>query len=283
MRVFMTGATGYIGGAVAAELRHHGHEVTALVRPESEARHLRDLGVVIVAGDVDSLPSLGDALNGYDTYVNTAFAPQHDRQTIDTLASRGGQFLYTAGVWAFGDTTTADETTPPDPLKISAWRVEHEKLVLQSPSNAVIRPGCVYGGKQSLCKDWFAAVDQRQPIELAGDGSNRWSMINLHDLANCYVAIVEQRAAGLFHATDDTHETLAVCARALAADVEIRTTTPEQVREKFGDAFAEALLVDQQVSSRITRERLGWTPKRTFTNSIDEQWREWRGTTAAAR
>src|SRR6185369_15390556 len=124
MRVFMTGATDYIGGAVAAELRHHGHDVTALVRPESEARHLRDLGVVIVAGDVDSLPSLGDALNGYDTYVNTAFAPQHDRQTIDTLASRGGQFLYTAGVWAFSDTTTADETTPPDPLKISAWRVE---------------------------------------------------------------------------------------------------------------------------------------------------------------
>src|SRR6185369_8566114 len=191
--------------------------------------------------------------------------------------------LYTAGVWAFSDTTTADETTPPDPLKISAWRVEHEKLVLQSPSNAVIRPGCVYGGKQSLCKDWFAAVDQRQPIELAGDGSNRWSMINLHDLANCYVAIVEQRAAGLFHATDDTHETLAVCARALAADVEIRTTTPEQVREKFGDAFAEALLVDQQVRSDITRERLGWMPKRTFTNSIDEQWGEWRSMTRESR
>jgi nucleoside-diphosphate-sugar epimerase len=283
MRVFMTGATGYIGGAVATELRHHGHEVTALVRPNSEARHLRDLGVVIVAGDLESLPSLGDTLKGHDSYINTAFSPQHDRQTIDTLAPYGGQFIYTAGVWAFSNTTSADETTTPDPLKISAWRVEHEQIVLRSPSRAVIRPGCVYGGKQSLLASWFAAVDQRQPIELAGDGSNHWSMINLHDLANCYVSVVEQRAGGLFHATDDTRETLAECARALAPDVEIRSTTPDQVREKFGEAFAEALLVNQQVKSDITRERLGWTPKRTFTSSIDEQWREWREIQAAGR
>ena len=282
MNVALTGATGFIGSHILAALHDHGHEVTALVRPDSEARHLRDLGVVIVAGDLESLPSLGDALNGYDTYINTAFSPQHDRQTIETLASRGGQFVYTAGVWAFSNTKDADETTTPDPLKISAWRVEHERTVLQSPSHAVIRPGCVYGGKQSLMKSWFAAVDQRQPIELAGDGSNHWSMINLHDLATCYVSIVEQRGGGLFHATDDTRETLAECARALAADVEIQSTTPDQVREKFGDAFAEALLVDQQVKSEMTRERLGWTPKRTFTNSIDEQWREWRASSSRA-
>jgi len=272
----MTGATGYIGGAVATELRHHGHEVTALVRPESEARHLRDLGVIIVAGDLDSLPSLGEALNGYDACIHTAFAPQLDRTAIDALASRGGHFIYTSGVWSLGNTSTADETTPPAPLKISAWRVEHEKLVLQSRSGSVIRPGCVYGGKQSLTKDWFAAVDRRQPVELAGDGSNRWSMINIHDLANLYVAVAEQQADGILHATDDTHETLADCARALAANVEIETTSADEARAKFGDAFAEALLVDQHISSAITRERLGWTPKRTFTNSIDEQWREWR-------
>jgi nucleoside-diphosphate-sugar epimerase len=279
----MTGATGYIGGAVANELRHHGHEVTALVRPESESGHLRDRGVVIVAGDLDSLPSLGETLDGYDAYIHTAFAPQLDRTAIDTLAARGGHFIYTSGVWSFGNTTTADETTPPAPLPISAWRVEHEKIVLQSPSRSVIRPGCVYGGKQSLCAGWFAAVDQNQPVELAGDGSNRWAMIELHDLANLYVAVVEQRAPGILHATDDTHETLAACARALAANVSVHTSTAEEARAKFGDAFAEALLVDQIVSSNITRERLGWTPKRTFLNSIDEQWREWRESQSGAR
>lgn len=281
MRVFMTGATGYIGGAVAGELRHHGHEVTALVRPESEARHLRDLGVVILAGDLDALSAFGDALDGHDAYIHTAFAPKLDRMAIDTLASRGGQFIYTSGVWSFGNTTTADETTPPAPLAISAWRVEHEKIVLQSPSATVIRPGCVYGGRQSLLAGWFAAVDQNQPVEIAGDGSNRWAMIELHELAQCYVAVAEQRAPGIVHATDDTHETLVTCARALAANVVVQTSSPEEVHAKFGDAFAEALLVDQVVSSTITRERLGWTPKRTFINSIDEQWREWRSSSRA--
>jgi len=279
----MTGATGYIGGAVASELRHHGHEVTALVRPESEARHLRDLGVVILAGDLDALPSFGDALNDYDTYIHTAFAPQLDRTAIDTLASRGGHFIYTSGVWSCGHTTTADETTPPAPLPISAWRVENEKLVLQSPSRTVIRPGCVYGGKQSLLAGWFAAVDQNQPVEIAGDGSNRWAMIELHDLAQCYVAIAEQHAPGIVHATDDTHETVITCARALAANVTVKTSSAEEARAKFGDAFAEALLVDQIVSSNITRERLGWTPKRTFINSINEQWVEWRESQSTAR
>src|SRR3954452_10290352 len=283
MRVFMTGAPGYIGGAVASELRHHGHEVAALVRPDSEARHLRDLGIVIMAGDLDSLPSLGDTLNGYDAYIHTAFAPQLDRSAIDTLAPRGGHFIYTSGVWSFSNTTTADENTSPDPLPISAWRVEHEQIVLQSASRTVIRPGCVYGGKQSLLAGWFAAVDQNQPIEIAGDGSNHWAMIELHDLAQCYVAVAEQRAPGIVHATDDTHETLATCARALAANVAVHTSSAEEARAKFGDTFAEALLVDQIVSSNITRERLGWTPKRTFINSIDEQWREWRESQSTAR
>ena len=54
MQIFMMGATGYIGGAVAMELRRHGHGVTALVRPASKARHLRDLEIVVLAGDLES-------------------------------------------------------------------------------------------------------------------------------------------------------------------------------------------------------------------------------------
>jgi len=268
MRIFMTGATGYIGGAVASTLRHHGHDVTALVRPESESRRLRDLGVVILSGDLDALPALGEALDGYDSYIHIAFAPQSDRTAIDALAHRG-HFIYTSGVWVLGNTRGADETSAPNPLPLVAWRVAHEGLALQSPSNAVLRPGCVYGGKQSLCARWFAAVDQNQPVEIVGEGRNHWAMIDLHDLAACYVAIVEQRASGVMHAIDDTRATLDECAQALAPRVEISHVPGE------GD-FADALLVDQTIESRITRERLGWTPKRTFTNSIEEQWREWR-------
>jgi len=275
MRIFMTGATGYIGGAVATELRRHGHEVTALVRPASEVRHLRDLEVVVLAGDLESLPALGEALSGYDAYVHVAYSREHDRQTIDTLAPLGGHFIYTSGVLSLGNTQNADETTPPNPLRIAAWRVEHESVVLKSSSGAVIRPGFTYGGKKSPLSAWFAAVDQKQPIHIVGDGKNRWAMVNIHDLAACYAAAAEQRATGMLHAIDDTHETLEVCARALSSGVEIRYTEGDHTE------FAEALMANQNIGSSRTRERLGWTPKRTFLSSIDEQWREWRESRAA--
>jgi nucleoside-diphosphate-sugar epimerase len=94
-------------------------------------------------------------------------------------------------------------------------------------------------------------------------------MVNIHDVAACYVAVVEKRATGMLHAVDDTHETVEECARALSSRVEIRHT-------EGSTEFAEALMADQKISSAKTRERLGWMPKRNFLSSIDEQWREWR-------
>ncbi len=73
MRVFLTGGTGYIGGAVAAALRERGHDVAALARPESDAKQLREIGVVIVAGDLASLPRLSDTLAGYDAFLLCAY------------------------------------------------------------------------------------------------------------------------------------------------------------------------------------------------------------------
>jgi len=69
MNIFLTGASGYIGGAVAEALRKANHEVAALVRPEAETRHLRDLGVTLIGGELESLPSLRDQLAGYDAFI----------------------------------------------------------------------------------------------------------------------------------------------------------------------------------------------------------------------
>jgi nucleoside-diphosphate-sugar epimerase len=167
-----------------------------------------------------------------------------------------------------------DESDEPSPIAIAAWRPPQEQAVI-ARGGAVLRPGCVYGGSQSLLRDWFVAAEQKQPIRLVGDGRNHWAMVNLHDLADCYVRIVEQRASGLFHGTDDTHETLADCARAVAPQSPIETTPVEAAREHLG-VFADALAIDQRVSSTATRQRLGWNPSRTFTTSLDEQWQEFR-------
>jgi len=272
MRIFLTGATGYIGAAVAAALHDRGHEITALVRPESEARDLRERGAVIVAGDLRSLPDLSDTLKGHDAFVHAAFgrtrdAVADDKTAVDIL-SRAGFFLFTSGVWVLGP-GNSNELSKLNPIPLVAWRPAHEQIALASGKSAVLRPGCVYGGKQSVLAGWFAAADQRKPLPVAGAGNNRWAMVNLHDLADCYVRIIEQRATGIFHGVDDTHATVNECARAAAPSGRIEHLPAE-------GPYGQALTLDQNVSSEATRPKLGWTPRRTFTTSIEEQWREWR-------
>jgi nucleoside-diphosphate-sugar epimerase len=275
MPVFLTGATGYLGGAVALALRDRGHEVAALVRPESDDKHLRERGVMIVAGDLGSLPRLSKTLAAYDVLVHAAFSSkdpvEQDRIAVETLASQKGFFIFTSGVWVLGNSNgkVLDESTPVNPLPLVAWRPSHEKMALANGRGAVLRPGCVYGGKQSLLAGWFAAADQQRPLQIVGDGNNRWAMVNLHDLADCYVQVIEQRIAGVFHAVDDTRATLNECARAVAPSGRIEHVPGE-------DPLAQALTADQIVSSEATRRKLGWTPRRTFVNSIEEQWQEWR-------
>ncbi len=275
MRVFLTGATGYVGGAAALALRERGHEVAALVRPESDASQLRERGAFIVAGDLDTLPHLTDTLAAYDALVHTAFSMQDpvekDRIAVETLSAQKGFFVFTSGVWVLGNSNgkRLDESNPVNPLRLVAWRPAHEKMALANGRGAVVRPGCVYGGKQSLLADWFAAADQKRALQIVGDGNNRWAMVAIHDLADCYVRVIEQRVSGIFHAVDDTRSTLNDCARAVAPSAQIEHVPPE-------GPMAEALTANQMVSSAATRRKLGWTPRRTFVESVDEQWREWR-------
>jgi nucleoside-diphosphate-sugar epimerase len=288
MRVFMTGATGYVGNAVAKVLRERGHDVAALTRPESEAGDLRDRGVSLVAGDLETLPSLAETMSNYDAIVHAAAAkkdqPKHDRTAVDVFTSTNVFTLYTSGVWVLGKTgeKTADEDTPVNPLPLVAWRPPHEQKVLETGRGAVLRPGCVYGGRQALLGSFFAAAEQNGKISIVGDGNNHWCLVDLHDLADCYARIVEQRATGVFHAMDDTRATLNEMAKAVAPDSPIEHVPLETVRGAYGP-FADALAIDQRVSSEKTRKALGWTPTRSFTSSIEEQRREWRETTAAAR
>jgi nucleoside-diphosphate-sugar epimerase len=236
--------------------------------------------VVIVAGDMASLPTLGGALAGYEVFIhaaqsNTPADAELVRGSVAAFAAQKGFLIYTSGVWILGNTAgVADESSPINPLPIVAWRAGIERQVLAA-GGAVLRPGCVYGGKQSLLAGWFAAADQGQPLRIVGGGENRWALVNLHDLVDLYLHIAEQRAAGIFHGVDDTHATLNACAQAVAPNGTIEHVPAQAARETMG-AFVDALVIDQTVSSARTRQTLGWVPKRDFLGSIDEQWTEWR-------
>ena len=79
----------------------------------------------------------------------------------------------------------------------------------------------------------------------------------------------------MLHGIDDTNATLDECIRAVSADVAIEHVPLEAAREKTGP-FADALAIDQHISSARTREQTGWNPRRTFTSSVAQQWQEWR-------
>jgi nucleoside-diphosphate-sugar epimerase len=280
MRVFLTGATGFIGNAVAAALRARNHDVLALVRAEADSRRLRDRGVTLVGGDLESLPALaaGGALDGVDAFVQIA-QPSRDpvvpsRTALETFLGRNRYTLYTSGVWVLG-AGRSDETTPVRPFPLVTWRVALEELVLQA-NGGVLRPGCVYGGKQSLLGPWFEAAAKNEPVAVVGEGDNHWALVDLHDLTDCYVKIIEARSTGIHHAVDDTRATLNECARAVAGSGTITNVAPPP------GPFGEVLVADQEVSSDQTRRRLGWQPSRDFLGSVREQWDEWRAETRSA-
>jgi len=278
MRVFLTGGTGYVGGAIAEALRERGHDVAALARPESDAGHLREIGAVIVAGDLDSLPSMGETLSQYDTIVHAAQSGERTAElahkALDAYSAQRAHLIWTSGVWALGNTTNANERSPVNPLEIASWRPETEQRALAA-NGCVVRPGCVYGGKQSLLRDWFASVEQNRQIQIVGDGSNHWAMVDLHELAKLYVRVVELKTTGVLHAIDDTRAPMEQCARAVGPSSRLDFLPADAMRAKVG-AFVDALILDQIIDSSETRQRIGWNPKRTFTSSVTEQWEEWR-------
>ncbi len=291
MKIFLTGATGYIGGAVAAALRDAGHELTALVRDPKKATARLGDGIRFVAGDLATIDEHRDAIAASQVFVHTAASPEKTAE-LDELAIRAftryhdnRYLLFTSGVWVLGNTGPApsDEVAPPRPIDLVKWRVQHERWVLEEMRDnfptAVIRPGCVYGRRQSLLRGWFKAAEKGDPIELVGSGTNHWAMVHIDDLARCYVRAVEKRAAGVLHAADDTRATLRHCAEAVVAasgkKSEITVKPLDEARKSMGP-FADALAIDQHVASGSTRSRLGWKPQKAFIESVEEQWKEWK-------
>lgn len=293
MKIFITGATGYIGSAVALDLRRRGHAVTALVRPGASAAALRDSGIKLVEGTLGTILDHLDVIEAHEVYVHAAQSNDADKvlndenaiEALTRFRNGGRYFIYTSGVWVLGNAGPAvdDEAMPPEPIELVAWRPKHERFVLEASrdgfTTAVIRPGCVYGRTQSLLRSWFEAARENRPVEIVGDGANRWAMVDLGDLVDCYRLAIEQRASGVLHAVDDTHATLREMAAAVVKSKgsasSIATIPPEVARQQMGP-FADALMIDQNVSSAWTRQHLGWTPKREFVSSVGEQWREFR-------
>jgi nucleoside-diphosphate-sugar epimerase len=281
MRIFLTGATGYIGSAVVDALLRANHQVTALVRTPQAADAAAARAVTPVLGDLKNLKSFKTAAEGFDAYIHAAAdsgakREDIDRKAIETLmgaasahASRTGQgvFVYTSGIWVLGSNAQPlDEEAQPNPGQLLGWRPAHEQMVVQAAGNglrtAVIRPGIVYGGCRGIVSDLLKNA-LNGLIRVIGAGDNHWPLVYDRDLADLYVrAATRPEASGIFHANDEADETVNTVVdgivRHFSIRPDVRHVPLEEGRKKLG-AYADALAMDQVVRSPRAHA-LGWAP-----------------------
>lgn len=295
MRIFVTGATGYVGGAVVAALVRAGHAVSGLSRSPERDAAVRALGASPVRGALGQLGLLADAVAQHDAAVHAAvdygLGPPADADALAALlegARRAGRpfaVVYTSGVWVLGERSTpADEATPTDrPAVAVAWRPAHERRVLDAAggavATAVIRPGILYGEKRGLVAPWFQSAQAEGRAAFVGDGAQRWAFVHRDDLAELYRLVLERRAQGVFHGVDGAAPTVAEAAaaasRAAGKGGAVRAIPVAEARRSYGPV-ADALVMDQVVVSARAAE-VGWAPRHPpFVEGAAETYRAWR-------
>jgi nucleoside-diphosphate-sugar epimerase len=286
MRIFLTGATGYVGSAVLDALVRGEHEVTALVRDNEKASRISARGAHPVIGNLGDPESYRAVAEAQDGYVHAAFdaasgqGPALDRVVVDTIlaAARrartgkptapGGRFvIYTSGLWVLGRTPDpAAEDAPVNPVAMAAWRPAHEQVVLDAATDGlramVVRPGIVYGGSRGIVSDLFKSAVNGL-VRVVGDGNNHWPLVYDRDLGELYARLAAcEDASGIYHANDEADERVndivAAVSPYLPVRPDVRHVPLDEARAKMG-VYADALSLDQVVRGPRARA-LGWMP-----------------------
>jgi len=281
MRVFVTGASGWIGSATIDELLAAGHEVTGLARSDASAAALRGKGVRVRRGDLDDLDSIrtgaADAeavihlANKHD-WSNPAASNAAERaavQTIgDTLAGTGRPFLLASGTagLAQGRPGTEDDANPshgPD-----APRGGSENLALEFVGRGVHSVSLrfaptVHGDRDHGFIAVIAGIARQKGVSgYPGDGTNQWAAVHRSDAARLVALGLQKAPAGArLHAVAEPGVPTREIAEAIgrAFDLPVSSVNPEDVADHFGwiGAF---FAMDLQATSAATQELLGWTP-----------------------
>lgn len=276
MTVFLTGATGYIGSAVAEALHRGGDAVLGLARTDVSADRLAGRGYAVHCGDLADPDSLAAGARRADAVIHCAASSTNrasrDRDAVtamlEALRGTGHPFLYTSGLWVLGETgdRVADETAPLDPADFVAHVPCVEKKVLGADGvrGVVLRPANVYGRGGGLLAQMVREASERGTARYVAPGDQRWPFVHVDDLANLYVRALDAPAGTLLHASaGDAVPARAVAEAASRAAGRAGATEPwppEEAREELG-LVADALMLDQQASSKRARKLLGWRPQ----------------------
>ena len=277
MKVALTGATGFIGSHVLAELRGHGHEVIALVPDDAHAERVAAGGATPAVVDLYDQPGVVGTLSDADGAVHLASPGDETSADLDSAVvdaaieafdGTGKPYLHISGAWIYGDNTSITEESPINAPVMVAWKEPITRRVLDASGmrGVVIASGVAYGDGGGAVPGAVLGSprDDDGKLIMLGTGQQHWATVHVADLAAFFRRSLEDDSArGQYVIGDGLNPTVAEITEAAAVAVGAPGAVPgsdEEARARLGDYFAEVLLLDQGTEAARARADLDWKP-----------------------
>jgi nucleoside-diphosphate-sugar epimerase len=277
MKVALTGATGFVGSHILTELHEHGHEVTALVRDDTQAEIVKGRGATPVVIDLYDRPAVTSLLADAGGAIHTASpgdatSADLDSAVVDAVTGAfdgtGKPYLQISGAWVYGDNLSITEESPFNAPALVSWKQPIERRVLGTTGMraAVIVSSTAYGDGGGGIPGLLLGSprDDAGNLIMLGSGQQHWTTVHVADLADFFRRVLENDSArGYYVIGNGLTPTLAELTEAAAVAAGASGAVPgsdEEARARLGDYLAEVLLLDQGTNAARARAELGWHP-----------------------
>lgn len=283
MKVLVTGATGYIGGSVAAKLLAAGHQIVGLTRSQEGAVGLRAVGIEPLLGSLTSLRLLAEVARGVDAVINAANSddPFVVEAILPALEGTGKAFIQTSGSSIIADRGAGEasdlvfhEDTPFKPLPERQGRLAVEQLVLsygqRGVRSCVVRPTLIYGRGLGLHQH---SIQVPRMLDLAlgkgralhiGRGENIWSHVHIEDITDLYLLMLEKAPPGSLFYAENGECSMRMIAEAISRVLGYGGATEswpmDEALNEWGIPAQATFASNSRVSALKARKMLDWQP-----------------------
>jgi nucleoside-diphosphate-sugar epimerase len=284
MKVFITGAAGFIGSSIAARLVEAGHDVTGLVRQPDQVAQVATIGVTGIVGTLADHDLLVAQARAADAVINAASSDNRAAVAalIEGLAGSGKPFLHTSGSSIVGDASGGlgtdriyHEDQLPEPTADKAARVAIDRLVLaaadQGVRSAVLCNSLIYG-HGALPRDsvqlprLLKQARKSGIVRHVGPGQNIWSNVHIDDVVDLYLLALDQTAPGAFYFVESGEASFRAMSLAIAEALGLGAPQDwplAEAKEEWGYEMASyGMGSNSRVRGQRARTQLGWRPHR---------------------